>query len=59
MGDRYPDRLEIRVLEHDLVMLTTKAVTLGELSTDQALKILRIFRFAMTVIDYARDRLNR
>lgn len=58
MKEDYPDRLEIRVLDDKLVKLTRKAVTNKDLTNDQALKILRVFRFAMAVMDYARDKLN-
>lgn len=58
MKEDYPDRLEIRVLDDKLVKLTRKAVTDGDLTNDQALKILRVFRFSMLVIDFARDKLN-
>lgn len=59
MSDRYPDRLEMRVLDKKLQELTTKAVREGSLTTDQALRILRVFRFAHCIIAHARDRLNR
>lgn len=59
MGDRYPDRLEMTVLDKKLRELTTKAVREGSMATDQALRILRVFRFAACVISHARDRLNR
>ncbi len=55
----YPDRLEMAVLDKKLREVTTKAVKEGFMTTDQALRILRIFRFAKCVIDHARDRLNR
>lgn len=58
MTEDYPDRLEMRALDEKLVELTTKAVKDGNLTNDQALKILRVFRFSMIIIDFARDRLN-
>ena len=54
----YPNRLEVRVLDKKLQQLIVKAVREGELTDSQALKILRLFRFAKIIIDYARDRLN-
>ena len=59
VSDRYPDRLEIAVLDKKLRELTTKAVQEGSMKTDQALRMLRVFRFASCVISHARDRLNR
>ena len=57
--DRYPDRLEMAVLDQKLREISTKAVQDGKMTTDQALRMLRVFRFAKCVIDHARDRLNR
>lgn len=54
----YPDRLEMRALDAKLVKLTTKAVRDGTLTNAQALRILRVYRFSMLVIDFARDKLN-
>ena len=59
MSMKYPDRLQTAVLDKKLRELTTKAVQEGSLTTDQALRILRVFRFAACVISHARDRLNR
>ena len=58
MTEKYPDRLEMRALDAKLVKLTRKAVKDGTLTNDQALKILRVFRFSLLVIDFARDKLN-
>jgi len=58
LTEKYPDRLEMRALDSKLVKLTRTAVTDGALTNDQALKILRVFRFSLLVIDFARDKLN-
>ena len=48
----------MRALDAKLVKLTTKAVRDGTLTNAQALRILRVYRFSMLVIDFARDKLN-
>ena len=57
--DPYPDRLEVRALDAKLVKLVNLGVGKGIIVTDEGLKLLRIFRFSMMVIEHARDRLNR